>query len=691
MPERHDDIDDKHPEFDRSAVLAIEGGGVYGLNMLGQLSAVVDFAGIAPLAIAGTSAGAVVATLHWAGYASREIRDLFVELAVRVPEDRDVLGDHQDSLVDLLGAFEDPPTTYSYQAFRLFAHECKSRKDRVAKALNGPPATFPRLLWRTGPVRRVRVACIVGSSACLAACAIGYSAWALGLPLGWSALMALVFSTCAVGWVASRVVRILASATRGVREAALHAYPRRGFFAGDRFEAFLDEKLKSSPRFEPFRDELGAAPLTFGAVRELQRKHPASAKLDVVPLILTATNLTSRRLVLITSYQAKFYGLSIAKAIRASAGFPVFFRPVEIEGGEDPGWYVDGGVISNFPAWVFSRGLRQTMLATDRYANLATRPWLNVGLRVVSDPPPATATTPIEFLRAAIDLARGHVRNELEKALTSSIPRTFPIEQPKSETNAPPDILDIHCLTDDKIRAMFQRGVEFAEEDLEELSFGLPSGDDEGAIERSLQTLIAQIARVFDPSPQLGFRFRANIFLPRDQELGLRYSLNMIDDPDRRTRFAFNAGLTGTCYTGGRPYICNLKVIRAWAESCREFEATQLGMTPAHHLAIPADRTWLMSAPIFDPQDSWFLDECPPRTLPEEGTFPIWSEFPAEMAGAIFGVLNVDGNIDYAGIGLAENTEDSLKDVRISSTLGLLKSCAIEVARVLSRNFAKGA
>ena len=46
-------------EFDRLAVLTIQGGGVYGLNMLGQLATVIDHYKITPLAYARTSAGAV--------------------------------------------------------------------------------------------------------------------------------------------------------------------------------------------------------------------------------------------------------------------------------------------------------------------------------------------------------------------------------------------------------------------------------------------------------------------------------------------------------------------------------------------------------------------------------------------------------------------------------------------------------
>src|SRR5262249_51174766 len=53
-------------EFDRLATVTIQGGGVYGLSLLGQLQALVKMR-MQPVALAGTSAGAIVATLYWAG------------------------------------------------------------------------------------------------------------------------------------------------------------------------------------------------------------------------------------------------------------------------------------------------------------------------------------------------------------------------------------------------------------------------------------------------------------------------------------------------------------------------------------------------------------------------------------------------------------------------------------------------
>ncbi len=50
--------------FDRYATITIQGGGVYGLNLLGQLAELVDEKEIIPISLAGNSAGAIIATLY---------------------------------------------------------------------------------------------------------------------------------------------------------------------------------------------------------------------------------------------------------------------------------------------------------------------------------------------------------------------------------------------------------------------------------------------------------------------------------------------------------------------------------------------------------------------------------------------------------------------------------------------------
>jgi hypothetical protein len=83
----------------RDAVITIQGGGLFGLSLLGQLQAVIEKHRYVPLALAGSSAGAIVATLLWAGFPPSHIRDEF----------KTMMDADSQALIKLLGPFEPPP------------------------------------------------------------------------------------------------------------------------------------------------------------------------------------------------------------------------------------------------------------------------------------------------------------------------------------------------------------------------------------------------------------------------------------------------------------------------------------------------------------------------------------------------------------------------------------------------------
>ena len=101
-------------EFDRKAVITIQGGGVYGLSLLGQLQAVIEL-GIQPIAMAGTSAGAIVSTLFWAGLTPEQIRAEFVALT-KTP----------DGLISLVGPFGHGKQRFDFTSFRGWAKRLQS-------------------------------------------------------------------------------------------------------------------------------------------------------------------------------------------------------------------------------------------------------------------------------------------------------------------------------------------------------------------------------------------------------------------------------------------------------------------------------------------------------------------------------------------------------------------------------------
>ncbi|MHC0035945.1 patatin-like phospholipase family protein [Pseudoneobacillus sp. C159] len=111
-------------------------------------------------------------------------------------------------------------------------------------------------------------------------------------------------------------------------------YWRLGLYKGNELEEWIAEKLA----------EKGIR--TFG---------------DLPPktLRVIASDLTNSRLVVLPDDLIK-YGIRpesfpIARAIRMSCSIPYFFEPVKLKTREEKSVMVDGGVLSNFPMWLFDQ------------------------------------------------------------------------------------------------------------------------------------------------------------------------------------------------------------------------------------------------------------------------------------------------------------------------------------------------
>ncbi|KAA0965476.1 patatin-like phospholipase family protein [Sporosarcina sp. ANT_H38] len=75
-------------------------------------------------------------------------------------------------------------------------------------------------------------------------------------------------------------------------------------------------------------------------------------------LKLVASDLTNGKMMVLPD-DLEGYGLSadtfpIARALRMSCGIPFFFEPVRLKVGKGETIVVDGGVLSNFPMWIFN-------------------------------------------------------------------------------------------------------------------------------------------------------------------------------------------------------------------------------------------------------------------------------------------------------------------------------------------------
>ncbi|MFJ8515931.1 patatin-like phospholipase family protein [Lysinibacillus xylanilyticus] len=74
-------------------------------------------------------------------------------------------------------------------------------------------------------------------------------------------------------------------------------------------------------------------------------------------LKLVASDLTNGRMIVLPDDLQKYHiearNFSVASALRMSCGIPFFFEPVTLKTGKGDSVIVDGGVLSNFPLWVF--------------------------------------------------------------------------------------------------------------------------------------------------------------------------------------------------------------------------------------------------------------------------------------------------------------------------------------------------
>lgn len=142
---------------------------------------------------------------------------------------------------------------------------------------------------------------------------------------------------------------------------------------------------------------------TFG---DLRRDDPGSSlPIEHSHALVVATSDLSRRRMTLLPWDFARYGLepdeqSVARAVRASAAIPFYFRPVEYATPRGNVSLVDGGFLSNYPITVFDHpdrsearwptiGVRLSARENDRVGKGPQEPWqpvknvVQVGLAVV--------------------------------------------------------------------------------------------------------------------------------------------------------------------------------------------------------------------------------------------------------------------------------------------------------------------
>ncbi|HVU76700.1 MAG TPA: patatin-like phospholipase family protein [Gaiellaceae bacterium] len=141
----------------------------------------------------------------------------------------------------------------------------------------------------------------------------------------------------------------------------------RGLAPGKYFEEWLSGVLAESP----LAKELGKTELTFADVRrrdlpprdELPDVSDAQYERAVYRLHVIASEITSGQMLILpdalpaySDRSGKAYekdSFPLVDAVRMSMSYPFLFKPVVLYRDKRPHYVVDGGLLSNFPIWLF--------------------------------------------------------------------------------------------------------------------------------------------------------------------------------------------------------------------------------------------------------------------------------------------------------------------------------------------------
>jgi predicted acylesterase/phospholipase RssA len=595
------------PPENKECMIAIQGGGIFALPMLGQARAILS-AGYIPLGFAGSSGGAILATLLWAGLSPDRIEQEF----------KNILQANPDGFSEFLLPLGTAP---------LSLPQLRASGEMIESLFPLPESTYRLILHL---IRRRRD---------------------------------------------------ISSLVPPFRDA----WARRGFFAGDRFKAFIERLVREGLKIPLERPQ----PVIFADVNAGDNRRGPRRP----PLLLTATNVSRGKLELIDSTDPVYANMSIADAVRASAGFPLFFEPTDISGAGNGRCFVDGGMIANFPLWAFSRAFREKLQRRTDYGWLAARPWLPIGIRVSDAEENRDVSRPMDYVSRLFAVAFGMARNDMEERLVAAThahcliinqeTHSLPLN-PK--TGKPLQVLDVDAVTAENLGNLTKTGDEAANKALQARgNYVIYNPACAPDVLKQLKDLVERCERAMQMSVPDQFHMRSNIFIAVREKLQMRFSLRMEGAIDDGLEFKdLSTGVTGWCYQTRSPALCNLAHVASVAKAASTRAASSVAQPDLPYKVEPdkieSSLSWLISYPIFDPAERQPLTgRLPPPDVAAPGLLALQGQ----DVGPILGVVNVDAAWDYAALKLDPNPEIHVSDPRIIAVIDTVAQASLRLARAL--------
>src|SRR3984957_10364039 len=285
----------------------------------------------------------------------------------------------------------------------------------------------------------------------------------------------------------------------------------------------------------------------------------------VPPLRIIASDIDGQ--VPIVFSREKTPEIPVALAVCASIAIPFFFKPVTLEVDGERRTLVDGGLVSNFPVWIFEDARRKR-----------AGPTATIGFRLseVTDAPVDSQSSPIHFARQLLETALNanieiHARG-IDDLYTLRI-----------EVSASTYDFD---LSSERKHAIYQSARQQA---------GFLFLRDVAPRNPPVLTLmLKEAAELFGKSSGLAVHLRANLVLPTSRgTLRIVTGFNMEGDADDRLEFEMENSACGECWTKRKIVVFDIGVyLRA--------KSRIPGLTKYQQALVRPTLSTILSIPIFD-------------------------------------------------------------------------------------------
>jgi len=251
-----------------------------------------------------------------------------------------------------------------------------------------------------------------------------------------------------------------------------------------------------------------------------------------LPLKIIATDVSNNRIKVFSNGEGPDATptVQVAKAVASSMSFPFIFRPVTLDGSE----LVDGGVLSNFPAWVFDAERRREGFLIPTFA-----------FKLIGKPKERRAGFPAALAHAGRLLSTALSGDEELEVRQIENLHIIPLRAAVStlDVDMSEEMMD-RCYCDGKEhgRDFFHRYI------------GPRNPED---MRGTLQVLHGHMLSVVGKG---NCHLRVNIIMPvaRDR-LKVLYAHNMDPDPDDQLELALGTGAAGKCWEIHDFVSCNLR------------------------------------------------------------------------------------------------------------------------------------